>query len=113
MANIKITKKDGGYQYQAPGHFDCILNRLHDAADVTDGAVTIGLSRFFPGGGTNYGSAPKESVYYIVEGQMLFTDDEGKETLLEKGDSAHIAANAKKSVKNTGTTDTLMLVVLK
>lgn len=113
MADIKITKKDGGYQYEAPGHFDCVLNRLHDAKDVTDGAVTIGLSRFFPGGGTNYGAAPLESVYYIVEGQMLFTDDKGNETLLTAGDSAHIAANAKKCVKNTGSTDTLMLVVLK
>ena len=112
MAAIKITKKDGGYQYEAPGHFDCELNRLHDAADV-DGAVTMGLSRFFPGGGTHYGAAPIESIYYIVEGQMLFTDDQGNETLLTAGDSAHIAAGAQKSVKNTGDTDTLMLVVLK
>lgn len=113
MANIKITKKYGGYKYQAPGHFDCELDRLHDAADVPDGAVTVGVTRFFPGGGTNYGATPVESVYYVLEGELLFTDDTGHTTTLHGGDSAHIAANVKKSVKNTGDLDAYMLVVIK
>ena len=66
-----------------------------------------------PGGGTNYGPVPLESVYYIAEGQILFKDDTGTETLLTKGDSVHVGANVQKSVVNNGTEDTLMLVILK
>ena len=112
MENTKITASDGGYSYEAPGHFDCKLTRLHDAADVNDGKVTMGISRFYPGGGTNYVPVPLESIYYLLEGQLLFTDENGTETLLKKGDSVHVAANTPKSILNNGTEDALMLVVL-
>ncbi len=112
MANIKITASGDGYSYEAPGHFDCELIRLHDAADVNEGKITMGISRFYPGGGTNYVPVPLESVYYLLEGQLLFTDDNGDETLLQKGDSVHAAANTIKSILNNGTKDALMLVVL-
>lgn len=111
MANYKYTRHGEGYTYEAPGHFDCTLTRLHDAADV-DGKLVAGLSRFAPGGGTNYVGVPLESIYYIIEGQMLYTDDTGKEILLTKGDSVHVAPNVTKSVLNTGKEDTLMLVIL-
>lgn len=112
MANIKITTAGSGYSYEAPGHFDCDLSRLHDAADVTDGKITVGLSTFHPGGGTNYVPVPLESVYYLLEGQLLFTDENGRETVFKKGDSVHVAANTTKSIVNNGTEDAVMLVVL-
>ena len=112
MANIKITASDGGYSYEAPGHFDCELTRLHDAADVSEGKVTMGISKFHPGGGTNHVPVPLESIYYLLDGQLLFKDENGVETQLKKGDSVHIAANAPKSIVNNGTEDALMLVVL-
>ena len=37
-----------------------------------------------------------ESIYYIVEGTMLFKGDDGVETVLEAGDSVHIAPHSKK-----------------
>lgn len=112
MAMYKITKKDGYYSYEAPGHFDCRLTRLHDPADVQGGKIINGLSHFLPGGGTEYGANALESIYYIVEGQMLFKGDDGEEVLLMKGDSVHIAPGCKKSVLNTGTTTAQMLVIL-
>lgn len=112
MAAYKVTKKDGSYTYEAPGHFDCRTTRLHDPADVEGGKLVNGLTHFLPGGGTEYGANPLESIYYIVEGQMLFKGDDGEEILLEKGDSVHIAPGSKKSVTNTGTESAQMLVVL-
>ncbi len=112
MAKYKVTKKDGYYSYEAPGHFDCRLTRLHDPADVEGGRIINGLSHFLPGGGTEFGANALESIYYIVEGQMLFKGDDGEEVLLQKGDSVHIAPGCKKSVLNTGTTSAQMLVIL-
>jgi quercetin dioxygenase-like cupin family protein len=76
----------------------------------------MGLSHFLPGGGCNYGSNAKETIYYIIEGQMYLecevgTPDEVKTTLYA-GDSFHCGPNTKKSVLNTGTTSAQMLVVL-
>ena len=53
-----------------------------------------------------------KSIYYIVEGTMLFKGDDGVETVLEAGDSVHIAPHSKKCVTNIGTTTAQMLVVL-
>ena len=114
--SYKITKKDGVYTYEAPGHFDVRTTRVHDAADVNGGGITMGLSHFLPGGGCNYGSNPKETIYYIIEGQMyleseLDTPDEVKITLYA-GDSYHCGPGTSKSVVNNGTVACQMLVAL-
>ena len=113
MTGFKITKKDGYYAYEAPGHKECKLTRLHDPADVEGGKLVCGLSHFLPaGGGTEYGANPLESIYYIIKGKMLLKGDDGSETVLEEGDSVHIAPGSKKSVTNIGTETAQMLVVL-
>ena len=113
MAGYKITKKDAYYTYEAPGHKECKLCRLHDPQDIDGGRLINGLSHFLPsGGGTEFGDNAMESIYYIVEGTMLFKGDDGVETVLEAGDSVHIAPHSKKCVTNIGTTTAQMLVVL-
>ncbi len=113
MAGYKITKKDEYYTYEAPLHKECKLCRLHDPQDVDGGQIINGLSHFLPsGGGTEMGKNPNESIYYIIEGTMLFTAEDGTETVLNAGDSVHIASNYGKKVTNIGTTTAQMLVVL-
>ncbi len=113
MAGYKITKKDAYYTYEAPGHKECKLCRLHDPQDIDGGRLINGLSHFLPsGGGTEFADNAMESIYYIVEGTMLFKGDDGVETVLEAGDSVHIAPHSKKSVTNIGTTTAQMLVIL-
>ncbi len=113
MAGYKITKKDEYYTYEAAGHKECKLCRLHDPQDIEGGQMTNGLSHFLPsGGGTEYRSNQKESIYYIIEGTMLFKGDDGVETVLEAGDSVHIGPGSAKSVTNIGPTTAQMLVVL-
>ena len=113
MAGYKITKKDEYYTYTAPGHSECKLCRLHDPADVDGGQLINGLSHFLPsGGGTEMGKNPAESIYYIIEGTMLFKAEDGTETILNAGESVHIASNYGKCVKNIGPTTAQMLVIL-
>lgn len=114
--SYKITKKNESYTYQAQGHFGVLTTRLHDPQDVNSGGITMGLSHFLPNGGCEYGSNPKESIYYILEGQMYLESEVGTEneikTTLYAGDSFHCGPHTKKSVLNTGSTSTQMLVVL-
>lgn len=44
MAGYKITKKDAYYTYEAPGHKECKLCRLHDPQDIDGGRLINGLS---------------------------------------------------------------------
>jgi quercetin dioxygenase-like cupin family protein len=114
--SYKITKKEEAYTYQAPGHFDVRTTRLHDPQDVNAGVLTMGLSHFLPGGGLEYNSNPRESIYYIIEGQMYLECEVGTEnevkTTLYAGDSCHFGPNTKKSALNTGMTAAQMLVAL-
>ena len=114
--SYKITRKNEAYTYEAPGHFDVRTTRLHDPKDVNSGGITMGLSHFLPGGGCDYGANAKESVYYIIEGQMYLESEVGTEdeikTTLYAGDTYHCGPNTKKSVVNNGTTACQMLVVL-
>ncbi len=113
MADYKITKKDGAYVYEAPLHKECKLYRLHDPQDVDGGQLIMGLSHFLPkGGGTEMGSNPAESIYFCYSGTLLFKDGDGNETVLNAGDSVHIASNVSKCVENIGEESAQMLVVL-
>lgn len=109
--SYKVTKKNESYVYEAKGHFKCLTTRLHDPDDVNDGKITMGLTHFLPGGGCEFGSNDKESIYYIIEGQMELTTEDGKTTLYA-GDSFHCGPHTKKAVLNTGTSSTQMLVAL-
>ena len=116
MAQYKIQKAKGVegstiYTYTAAGHNDCVCTRLHDPADVDGGRLINGITYFIPGGGTDFGANPLESIYYILDGEMTLKTDDG-ETVLHAGDSFHCCGGCNKSVRNTGTTVTRMLVVL-
>ena len=113
MAGYKITKKDEYYTYTLPGHNACKCTRLHDAQDVENGRIVNSLTHFLPaGGGTDFAANTAESIYYILHGVMKFKGEDGMETVLEEGDSVHIAGGSPKCVTNIGTDTAQMLVIL-
>ena len=114
--SFKIVRKDEAVTYFPAKHYDMRATRLHNPADVNQGKITMGLSHFLPGGGCEYGSNAKESIYYILKGQLdleveVGTPDEVKTTLHE-GDSFHCGPNTQKGIKNNGSETTQMLVVI-
>ena len=112
----KITRKNEAYTYEAAGHFDVRTTRLHDPQDVNSGGITMGLSHFLPGGGSSYGFNDKESVYYVIEGQMYLESEVGTpneiKTTLYAGDSFHCGPGTNKSILNNGSECSKMLVCL-
>ena len=112
----KDTEGSTVYGYSAPGHYDCEPTRLHDnggsgANGVEGGKMIMGITYFQPGGRTDYGANPLESIYYILEGEMTLKTEDG-ETVLKAGDSYHCVGGVAKSVTNNGSSVAQMLVCL-
>lgn len=114
--SYKIVRKNEAVVYNPAKHYDMRATRLHNPEDVNAGSLTMGLSHFLPGGGCEYGSNLKESIYYIVEGEMdleveISTSAEVKTTLYA-GDSFHCGPGTMKGIQNNGTVSSQMMVVL-
>lgn len=107
--SYKVTKANESRNYEAKGHYDVRTTRLHDAEEV-QGQITLGLSHFLPGGGAEMAKAPKELLYYIVEGEMTISTDDGQQHVLHAGDSIHFSPNQGRASKNTGIVTAQMLV---
>lgn len=109
--SYKITRANEAYFYEAAGHYEMRPTRLHDPADVNDGKLIVGLSHFLPGGGATQNAVPMEFVYYVMNGEMTITLDEG-EFVLKAGDSIHCGPMTTKEIKNNGHEVVKMLVIL-
>lgn len=114
--SYKIVRKNEAVTYNPPRHYEMRATRLHDPGDVNQGSVTMGLSHFLPGGGCEYGSNAKESIYYIVKGEMTLEVEKGTDqeviTTLYEGDSFHCGPGTQKGIHNNGTETAQMLVVI-
>ena len=98
--------------YNAPGHFDMRAIRLHSKEESGCENFTLGLSHFLPGGGTEYVKPPVELIYFILEGEMTVSDQDGKEICtLRKYDSMHFDAGEGKSILNKTNYPASMLVI--
>ena len=82
--SYKITRADEAYEYTAPGHFNVQCTRLVEKGQA-EGNMILGVSHFNVGGGTEFGASAKESIYYILNGEMTVKTEDG-ETVLHKGD---------------------------
>lgn len=110
--SYKVVRKNEAYAYEAKGHYDVRATRLHNPEDVNNGQMVFGLSHFLPGGGCEFGSNDKESIYYILSGQMDLECEDGYKTTLFAGDTFHCGPHTKKAVKNSGSESTQMLVCI-
>jgi len=114
--SYKITKKQQAIKYEPPGHFDVLCTRLHNADEVEDGTIVMGLSHFLPGGGAEMAPARFEMVYYIAVGEMTVTmesENGNKEDYcLHQGDSIHFDVGQKRACLNTGYETAQMLTLM-
>lgn len=68
-----------------------------------DGAPLYSLRVFTiePGGNTPYHSHPYEHMNYVIEGQGVLVDPEGKEHPMKTGDFALVSPDEKHQYRNT------------
>lgn len=98
--------------YQAPGHFNMTALRLHGKEESGSEKFWMGLSHFLPGGGAEFGSTPNEKIYFILEGEVTITGEDGKEIVLRPYDSIFIGPGEGRSLINNTNRPASMLVVI-
>lgn len=108
---MKVNRIEDVKEYDAPGHFEMQALRLHglDASDAK--SFSVGLSHFYPGGGTTHTASPPEKVYVCIEGEITVITDNGEETL-KPLDSCYIGSNEGRSIANrTDKTASILVIV--
>lgn len=104
---MKINKFCENKVGAAPaGHFN-----MNGFPVMTEGKITIGMSFYLPGGGTEMLGVANECYYHIIEGQMTVTMENGEEHLLTAGDTIMFAPGDVKKTENTGLSVTRMMVI--
>lgn len=107
---MRISRLADATPFDPPGHRGVGPVRLlgGDAAP-TDG-VTVALSHYLPGGEAEMAPQPAETVYVVLDGELVMTS-EGAEETLRRYDSAHFTAGTVRSVVNRTQLPASMLVI--
>ena len=71
----------------------------------------VGLSTYHPGGIAKAAPAKEETVYVVLDGELVVTA-EGTEALLGRFDSVHFARGEVRSVENRSGREAVLLVVI-
>ena len=110
---MKVVRHNEVVPYEAKGHFDVRTSRVCNKDMCDADHLIMGISWFLPGGGAEYSKVGPgaELIYYIAEGEMTVTTDEGS-FVLKKGDSVFFKEGDGRSVKNESSEPAAMLVVI-
>lgn len=108
---MQVTRIGEAQPYFPPNHFDCEAVRLQgwDASDAKN--FWVGLSHIQPNGGTTHEGTAIEKVYVVLSGEVTVITDSGEATLGPL-DSCYLAPNEARTVTNSGSAPTSMLVVM-
>lgn len=100
--------------YEAPGHFNMTAMRIHGKEETGAKKFWVGLSTFLPGGGAEYAyeDNPLEKVYYMLEGEMTVTDNDGNKYVIHKNESISFSPNEGRYLINESNRPATMLVII-
>src|SRR3954469_7932405 len=104
---MRITRLADATPFDPPGHQGVGPVRLQ--AGEADG-VTVVLSHYQPGGEAEMAPQPAETVYVLLEGELVMISDGAEETL-RRYDSVHFTAGTVRQVVNRTQLPASMLVI--
>jgi uncharacterized cupin superfamily protein len=108
---MNVTRVSEAPRYTAPLHRDVHTVRLqgHEAGPTE--RFWVGLSSYHPGGVAEMAAAREETVYVVLDGELVVTA-EGTETVLRRLDSMHFAKGEMRSIENRSGHEALLLVTI-
>ncbi len=108
---MRITRADAAPAYHPPLHHDVDAVRLqgHEAGDTR--RFWVGRSLYRPGGRADEAPAVEETVYVMLDGELIVTAD-GQAAALRAGDSAHLPKGSVRQIENRSGRDASLLVVI-
>lgn len=95
--------------YEAPGHVGMTPLKYHPKEESPITALSLGLSKFQPGGTTGYDKRPIEMIYFVLDGELTLRTEEG-ETKMHPYDSVHFMVDEYREMRNDSNKEASMLV---
>jgi quercetin dioxygenase-like cupin family protein len=107
---IDITHLTEAERFQPPGHHGVGPVHLF-GGEHYDGAVTVALSHYVPGGRAEMSPVPVETIYTVLTGSLTLTEADGATHVLNALDSVRLTAGTLRSVENRTNLTASMLVI--
>ncbi|PZT70350.1 cupin [Streptomyces sp. SW4] len=111
MSPVRVTRLDQAPPYRPPSHHGVAALRLqgHEAGPTT--RFWTGLSHYLPGGTADATPTVEETVYVVLDGEVVITAD-GREETLRLHDSVHLSKGQVRSVENRSKRTATVLVTI-
>lgn len=108
---MNVTRASDAPAYAAPAHHRVSTARLQGLEAGPTERFWVGVSLYQPGGSAEKAAAPAETVYVVLDGELVIRTDEG-ETILGRLDSVHLAQGETRSIVNRSEEAALLLVTI-
>ena len=111
MTGMRVTRQATAPAYTAPAHHGVDTARLqgHEAGPTQ--RFWVGLSTYHDGGGADESPAAEETVYVVLDGELVVTSG-GREETLGRQDSVHLAKGTVRRVDNRSGKPATLLVII-
>lgn len=108
---MNLTRASGAPPYVAPAHHNVSTRRLqgHEAGPTE--RFWVGMSVYQPGGSAEKAAACEETVYVVLDGELVVNTECG-DTVLGRLDSMHLAKGEVRSIENRSDREALLLVTI-
>jgi mannose-6-phosphate isomerase-like protein (cupin superfamily) len=108
--SMQVIRLADGTPFDPPGHRGVGPIRLQGGDTSETKYMTVALSHYVPGGEAELAPQPAETIYVVVEGELVMIC-EGAEETLHKYDSVHFTPGTLRQVINRSPLPASMLVV--
>ena len=108
---MRVTRHAAAPGYVAAAHHGVATLRLqgHEAGPTE--RFWVGLSYYLPGGGADENPAGEETVYVVLDGELVVRAD-GREETLGPHDSVHLSKGTRRRVDNQSARPATLLVII-
>jgi quercetin dioxygenase-like cupin family protein len=108
---MKLVKVGEGTPYEAPHHFSFWgIKKVQPETGTKN--VTVGVSHFLPGGGSDMSSSGQERVYFCIDGKITVKGKNDEIYNLEQGDLIYISPGEERSFQVSNTKTATLLVIM-
>jgi len=108
---MRVTRAAEAPEYHPPLHtgVDCRRLQGHEAGPTSK--FWVGLSVYAPGGEAAQSPAAEETIYTVLDGELVIRSDNRRE-ILRKHDSVHLQKGTVRSVINESGAPATLLVAI-
>ncbi|MCX5214764.1 cupin domain-containing protein [Kitasatospora sp. NBC_00240] len=107
---IDITQLIQAQRFEPVGHSGVGPVHLF-GGERYDGAVTVALSHYLPGGRADMSPVPVETLYLVLTGSLTLLDADGATHVLNALDGARLTTGTLRGVENRTNLPASMLVI--